>query len=81
AVSGPRDLRCYRVESKGHYQCSWEYEGTLAGVSHFLRGCQECCHFAAGSATLVQFTDQDINVLSNVTLWVESRLENRTEKS
>nr|XP_044998430.1 interleukin-12 receptor subunit beta-1 [Jaculus jaculus] len=84
AVSGPRDLRCYRVESKGHYQCSWEYEGTLAGVSHFLRGCvssRSCCHFAAGSATLVQFTDQDINVLSNVTLWVESRLENRTEKS
>lgn len=41
-----------------------------------------CCYFAAGSATTLQFSDQDgISVLYNVTLWVESRTANRTEKS
>ncbi|KAI4569239.1 hypothetical protein MJT46_006533 [Ovis ammon polii x Ovis aries] len=36
----------------------------------------------AGSATKLQFSDQDgISVLHNVTLWVESRAANRTEKS
>ena len=36
SASGPRDLSCYRVFGAG-YECSWEYEGPAAGVSHFLR--------------------------------------------
>ncbi|XP_070375553.1 interleukin-12 receptor subunit beta-1 isoform X7 [Equus asinus] len=84
STSGPRDLNCYRTSSAG-YECSWRYEGPAAGVSHFLRCCLRpgrCCYFAAGSATTLQFSDQDgISVLYNVTLWVESRTANRTEKS
>ncbi|OWK11924.1 hypothetical protein Celaphus_00002975 [Cervus elaphus hippelaphus] len=85
SASGPRDLSCYRVFSSAGYECSWEYEGPAAGVSHFLRCCLQsgrCCYFATGSATKLQFSDQDgISVLHNVTLWVESRAANRTEKS
>ncbi|XP_026894154.1 interleukin-12 receptor subunit beta-1 isoform X1 [Acinonyx jubatus] len=84
SASGPKDLTCYRIFSAG-YECSWRYEGPAAGVSHFLRCCLRsgrCCYFAAGSATKVQFSDQDgISVLQAVTLWVESRAGNRTEKS
>lgn len=36
SASGPRDLNCYRIIDGG-YECSWEYEGPTAGVSHFLR--------------------------------------------
>ncbi|XP_037673918.1 interleukin-12 receptor subunit beta-1-like [Choloepus didactylus] len=84
AATGPRDLSCYRVFSAG-YECSWRYEGPPAGVSHFLRCCLRpgrCCYFSAGSATRLQFSDQDgVSVLCTVTLWVESRVVNRTEKS
>ncbi|KAB0406620.1 hypothetical protein E2I00_018623 [Balaenoptera physalus] len=84
-ASGPRDLNCYRILSNAGYECSWEYEGPVAGVSHFLRCCLKpgrCCYFAAGSATKLQFSDQDgIPVLHAVTLWVESRAANWTEKS
>ncbi|XP_011846636.1 PREDICTED: interleukin-12 receptor subunit beta-1 [Mandrillus leucophaeus] len=41
SASGPRDLSCYRISSAG-YECSWQYEGPTAGVSHFLR----CCFFS-----------------------------------
>ncbi|KAB1259461.1 Interleukin-12 receptor subunit beta-1 [Camelus dromedarius] len=85
SASGPRDLTCYRTFSSAGYECSWEYEGPTTGVSHFLRCCLRpgrCCYFAAGSATKLQFSDQDgISVLYAVTLWVESRAANRTEKS
>ncbi|KAL1286736.1 IL12RB1 [Ovibos moschatus] len=85
SASGPRALSCYRLFSSAGYECSWEYEGPAAGVSHFLRCCLQsgrCCYFATGSATKLQFSDQDgISVLHNVTLWVESRAANRTEKS
>ncbi|XP_057566197.1 interleukin-12 receptor subunit beta-1 isoform X2 [Hippopotamus amphibius kiboko] len=85
SASGPRDLNCYRIFSSAGYECSWEYEGPAAGVSHFLRCCLKpgrCCYFATGSATKLQFSDQDgIAVLHTVTLWVESRVANRTEKS
>ncbi|KAI4541842.1 hypothetical protein MG293_008984 [Ovis ammon polii] len=85
SASGPRALSCYRLSSSAGYECSWEYEGPAAGVSHFLRCCLQsgrCCFFATGSATKLQFSDQDgISVLHNVTLWVESRAANRTEKS
>ncbi|XP_057345152.1 interleukin-12 receptor subunit beta-1-like [Manis pentadactyla] len=84
SASGPRDLTCYRVFSAG-YECSWQYEGPAAGVSHFRRCCLRpgrCCYFAAGSATKLQFSDQDgVSVLYAVTLRVESRAANRTEKS
>ncbi|XP_036731990.2 interleukin-12 receptor subunit beta-1 isoform X2 [Manis pentadactyla] len=82
SASGPRDLTCYRVFSAG-YECSWQYEGPAAGVSHFLSlRPGRCCYFAAGSATKLQFSDQDgVSVLYAVTLWVESRAANRTEKS
>ncbi|XP_022353939.1 interleukin-12 receptor subunit beta-1 isoform X1 [Enhydra lutris kenyoni] len=84
SASGPRDLNCYRIVSAG-YECSWQYEGPMAGVSHFLRCCLRsgrCCYFAAGSATSLRFSDQDgVAVLQAVTLWVESRAENRTQKS
>ncbi|KAK2499788.1 hypothetical protein MC885_004823 [Smutsia gigantea] len=82
SASGPRDLTCYRVFSAG-YECSWQYEGPSAGVSHFLRCWPgRCCYFSAGSATKLQFSDQDgVSVLYAVTLWVESRTANRTEKS
>ncbi|KAI5155492.1 Interleukin-12 Receptor Subunit Beta-1, partial [Manis pentadactyla] len=41
-----------------------------------------CCYFAAGSATKLQFSDQDgVSVLYAVTLRVESRAANWTEKS
>ncbi|XP_039723779.1 interleukin-12 receptor subunit beta-1 isoform X1 [Pteropus medius] len=81
---GPRNLNCYRIFGAG-YECSWEYEGPAAGVRHFLRCClgpKRCCYFAAGSATKLQFSDQDgVSVLHAVTLWVESWAINRTEKS
>ncbi|XP_025740821.2 interleukin-12 receptor subunit beta-1 isoform X2 [Callorhinus ursinus] len=94
SASGPRDLNCYRIVSAG-YECSWKYEGPTAGVSHFLRTPNSaptlpsrslksghCCYFAAGSATSLWFSDQDgIAVFQPVTLWVESRAENRTQKS
>ncbi|XP_016022111.2 interleukin-12 receptor subunit beta-1 isoform X2 [Rousettus aegyptiacus] len=84
SASGPRNLNCYRIFGAG-YECSWEYEGPTAGVSHFLRCClgpKRCCYFAAGSATKLQFSDQDgVSVLRAVTLWVESWAINRTEKS
>ncbi|KAM5232684.1 interleukin-12 receptor subunit beta-1 isoform 1-T1 [Hipposideros larvatus] len=84
SASGPRDLNCYRIFG-ADYECSWEYEGPAAGVSHFLRCClgpRRCCYFAAGSATKLQFSDQDgVSVLYNVTFWVESWATNRTEKS
>lgn len=45
-------------------------------------GPKRCCYFAAGSATKLQFSDQDgVSVLRAVTLWVESWAINRTEKS
>ncbi|KAM9244836.1 LOW QUALITY PROTEIN: interleukin-12 receptor subunit beta-1 [Dugong dugon] len=82
---GPRDLSCYRIFSAGSYECSWRYEGPATGVSHFLRCCVSpgrCCYFSVGSATRLQFSDQDgVPVLHAVTLWVESRVTNRTEKS
>uniref|UniRef100_A0A8C3X268 Interleukin-12 receptor subunit beta-1 n=1 Tax=Catagonus wagneri TaxID=51154 RepID=A0A8C3X268_9CETA len=85
SASGPRDLNCYRTFNSAGYECSWAYEGPTPGVSHFLRCCLKsgrCCYFAAGSATKVQFSDQDgIDVLNAVTLWVESRAMNQTEKS
>ncbi|KAI2589687.1 interleukin 12 receptor subunit beta 1, partial [Homo sapiens] len=72
SASGPRDLRCYRISSD-RYECSWQYEGPTAGVSHFLRCCLSsgrCCYFAAGSATRLQFSDQaGVSVLYTVTLW------------
>ncbi|XP_077834576.1 interleukin-12 receptor subunit beta-1 isoform X10 [Macaca mulatta] len=84
SASGPRDLSCYRISSAG-YECSWQYEGPTAGVSHFLRCCLSsgrCCYFATGSATRLQFSDQaGVSVLHTVTLWVESWARNRTEKS
>ncbi|XP_033052561.1 interleukin-12 receptor subunit beta-1 isoform X5 [Trachypithecus francoisi] len=84
SASGPRDLSCYRISSAG-YECSWQYEGPTAGVSHFLRCCLSsgrCCYFAAGSATRLQFSDQaGVSVLHTVTLWVESWARNQTEKS
>lgn len=41
-----------------------------------------CCYFSAGSATKLQFSEQDgVPVLDNVTLWVESWAANRIEKS
>uniref|UniRef100_A0A8D1XHQ9 Interleukin 12 receptor subunit beta 1 n=2 Tax=Sus scrofa TaxID=9823 RepID=A0A8D1XHQ9_PIG len=85
SASGPRDLNCYRIFNRAGYECSWEYEGPTAGVSHFLRCCLKsgrCCYFATGSATTLQFSDQDgVDVLNAVTLWVESRAANKTEKS
>ncbi|XP_049733363.1 interleukin-12 receptor subunit beta-1 isoform X2 [Elephas maximus indicus] len=82
---GPRDLSCYRILSTGSYECSWRYEGPATGVSHFLRCCLSpgrCCYFAVGSATRLQFSDQDgVPVLHAITLWVESQVANRTEKS
>ncbi|XP_075393976.1 interleukin-12 receptor subunit beta-1 [Tenrec ecaudatus] len=83
---GPRNLSCYRIFSAGaSYECSWQYEGPSIGVSHFLRCCVShgrCCHFAVGSATTLQFSDQDgVPVLRNVTFWVESRVRNTTETS
>ncbi|XP_047388006.1 interleukin-12 receptor subunit beta-1 isoform X3 [Sciurus carolinensis] len=85
STSGPTDLACYRVASASQYECSWRYEGPTAGVSHFLRCCLHtgrCCYFEAGGETQLQFSDQDeVPVLHNVTLWVESRAGNRTEKS
>ncbi|XP_023408002.1 interleukin-12 receptor subunit beta-1 isoform X4 [Loxodonta africana] len=82
---GPRDLSCYRILSTGSYECSWRYEGPATGVSHFLRCCLSpgrCCYFAVGSATRLQFSDQDgVPVLHDITLWVESQVANRTEKS
>ncbi|KAF5913690.1 hypothetical protein HPG69_017466, partial [Diceros bicornis minor] len=82
SASGPRALNCYRISSAG-YECSWQYEGPAAGVSHFLSlRPGRCCYFATGSATKLQFSEQDgISVLYAVTLWVESRVANRTEKS
>ncbi|XP_014401271.1 PREDICTED: interleukin-12 receptor subunit beta-1 [Myotis brandtii] len=84
SAAGPRALSCYRTFG-ACYECSWEYEGPAAGVSHFLRGCLRpghCCYFSAGSATKLQFSEQDgVPVLDNVTLWVESWAANRTEKS
>nr|XP_039322196.1 interleukin-12 receptor subunit beta-1 [Saimiri boliviensis boliviensis] len=84
SASGPKDLSCYRIPSAG-YECSWQYEGPTAGVSHFLRCCLSsgrCCYFAAGSATRLRFSDQArVPVLCTVTLWVESRARNQTEKS
>ncbi|XP_064237706.1 interleukin-12 receptor subunit beta-1 isoform X1 [Aotus nancymaae] len=84
SASGPRNLSCYRIPSAG-YECSWQYEGPTAGVSHFLRCCPSsgrCCYFAAGSATRLRFSDQArVPVLCTVTLWVESRARNQTEKS
>ncbi|XP_029415228.1 interleukin-12 receptor subunit beta-1 [Nannospalax galili] len=83
--SGPRNLTCYRVFNTDHYECSWQYEGPVDGVTHFLRCClstEHCCYFSAGSSTLVQFSEQDgVHVLSNVTLWVESQRANWTMKS
>nr|XP_026245664.1 interleukin-12 receptor subunit beta-1 [Urocitellus parryii] len=85
SASGPTDLSCYRVDSESVYECSWRYEGPTDGVSHFLwcrrqEGC--CCYFPAGGDTRLQFSDQDgVPVLRNVTLWVESRAGNRSEKS
>uniref|UniRef100_G1PNM6 Interleukin-12 receptor subunit beta-1 n=1 Tax=Myotis lucifugus TaxID=59463 RepID=G1PNM6_MYOLU len=38
SAAGPRALSCYRTFG-ACYECSWEYEGPAAGVSHFLRGC------------------------------------------
>lgn len=85
SASGPTDLSCYRVASSSCYECSWRYEGPTAGVSHFLRCCLHpgrCCYFSAGSDTALQFSDQEgVPVFSEVTLWVESRAGNRTEKS
>ncbi|XP_023562975.1 interleukin-12 receptor subunit beta-1 [Octodon degus] len=86
---GPRDLSCYRVFNKGDYKCSWQYDGPAEAVSHFLWCCfvaaaaaGSCCYFPAGAATWLQFTDQDgVPVRSNVTLWVESRVDNRTARS
>ncbi|XP_017356895.1 interleukin-12 receptor subunit beta-1 [Cebus imitator] len=84
SASGPRNLSCYRIPSAG-YECSWQYEGPTAGVSHFLRCCLSsgrCCYFAAGSATWLRFSDQArVPVLCTVTLWVESWARNQTEKS
>ncbi|XP_036138085.1 interleukin-12 receptor subunit beta-1 [Molossus molossus] len=84
SASGPRDLNCYRIFG-ANYECSWEYEGPAAGVSHFLRCClspRNCCYFSVGSATKLQFSEQDrVPVLHDVTLWVESWAANRTEKS
>ncbi|XP_059552226.1 interleukin-12 receptor subunit beta-1 isoform X2 [Myotis daubentonii] len=83
-AAGPRALSCYRMFG-ACYECSWEYEGPAAGVKHFLRGCLRpghCCYFPAVSGTKLQFSEQDgVPVLDNVTLWVESRAANRTEKS
>ncbi|KAM6168143.1 interleukin-12 receptor subunit beta-1 [Erethizon dorsatum] len=83
--SGPRDLSCYRAFNAGHYECSWRYDGPAVAVSHFLRCCLSagpCCYFSAGSATRLQFSDQDgVPVLRVVTLWVESRTANLTERS
>ncbi|XP_033615282.1 interleukin-12 receptor subunit beta-1 [Fukomys damarensis] len=163
SATGPRDLSCYRVfDHKGHYACSWRYDGPQDAVSHFLRcwlkkpkqdlknketekaedraQCdgpgfskakpgfssvappsasqvggpefdpgtknkeaaakqdgerrrlssatpsrsvhRSCCYFSADKATQVQFSEQDgVSVHSNVTLWVESRAANRTERS
>ncbi|XP_048651324.1 interleukin-12 receptor subunit beta-1 [Marmota marmota marmota] len=85
SASGPTDLSCYRVDSESVYECSWRYKGPTDGVSHFLwcrrqEGC--CCYFPAGRDTRLQFSDQDgVPVLRDVTLWVESRAGNRSEKS
>ncbi|XP_006886047.1 PREDICTED: interleukin-12 receptor subunit beta-1 [Elephantulus edwardii] len=84
STSGPRNLSCHRIVNSGNYECSWQYEGPKTGVSHFLRCCSSlrCCYFSTGSATGLNFTDQDgVPVLSVVELWVESRIQNRTEKS
>ncbi|XP_069864323.1 interleukin-12 receptor subunit beta-1 isoform X3 [Dipodomys merriami] len=86
---GPTDLSCYRTPGHG-YQCSWRYEGPTAQLRHFLRCCMHdacgsrcCCYFeAAAGATRVQFSEQDgVSVLSSVSLWVESRVGNRTARS
>uniref|UniRef100_A0A8C0AL00 Interleukin-12 receptor subunit beta-1 n=1 Tax=Bos mutus grunniens TaxID=30521 RepID=A0A8C0AL00_BOSMU len=88
SASGPRAPSCYRVFSSAGYECSWEYEGPYPLLrngclcSRGLLQSGRCCYFATGSATKLQFSDQDgISVLHNVTLWVESRAANRTEKS
>ncbi|KAG8517211.1 Interleukin-12 receptor subunit beta-1, partial [Galemys pyrenaicus] len=82
--SGPRDLSCYRIQ-RDRYECSWHYKDSGSEVSHYLRCCRKagrCCYFEAGSATTLQFSDQDgVSVLREVTFWVESRGANRTEKS
>ncbi|XP_062035425.1 interleukin-12 receptor subunit beta-1 [Lepus europaeus] len=79
--SGPRDLSCYRVPGAG-YECTWRYAGP-AGAQHYLRSClRRCCYFAVGSSTRVQFSDQDgVRVLDAVSLWVETRVANCTERS
>ncbi|XP_076978267.1 interleukin-12 receptor subunit beta-1 [Tamandua tetradactyla] len=85
AATGPRDLSCYRAAGSAGYECTWRYKGPAIGVSHFLRCCLSpgrCCYLAAGAATQLQFSEQDgVSVLCPVTLWVESRAANRTEKS
>ncbi|XP_045409593.1 interleukin-12 receptor subunit beta-1 isoform X3 [Lemur catta] len=69
SASGPKDLSCYRIAS-ALYECSWRLSPG------------RCCYFDAGSATRMRFSDQDgVSVLYTVTLWVESRAANWTEKS
>ncbi|CAO2612519.1 Interleukin-12 receptor subunit beta-1, partial [Lemmus lemmus] len=84
SLSGPRNLSCYRV-SGAEYECSWQYDGAEHNVTHFLRCCfggGRCCYFPAGRSKTVQFSEQaGVPVLSNVTFWVESRLNNWTMKS
>nr|XP_048283156.1 interleukin-12 receptor subunit beta-1 isoform X4 [Myodes glareolus] len=84
SLSGPRNLSCYRV-SGAEYECSWQYDGAENNVTHFLRCCfggGRCCYFPAGMSRTVQFSEQaGVPVLSNVTFWVESRLNNWTMKS
>ncbi|XP_026633514.1 interleukin-12 receptor subunit beta-1, partial [Microtus ochrogaster] len=83
-LSGPRNLSCYRV-SGAEYECSWQYDGAEDNVTHFLRCCfggGRCCYFPAGKSRTVRFSEQaGVPVLSNVTFWVESRLNNWTMKS
>ncbi|XP_021564312.1 interleukin-12 receptor subunit beta-1, partial [Carlito syrichta] len=61
------------------------HEGPPAGARHLLWCCLSagrCCYFTADSATRLQFSDQDgVSVLKPVTLWVESRAANQTERS
>ncbi|XP_049983601.1 interleukin-12 receptor subunit beta-1 isoform X4 [Alexandromys fortis] len=83
-LSRPRNLSCYRI-SGAEYECSWQYDGAEDNVTHFLRCCfggGRCCYFPAGKSRTVQFSEQaGVPVLSNVTFWVESRLNNWTMKS
>ncbi|XP_060038304.1 interleukin-12 receptor subunit beta-1 isoform X1 [Erinaceus europaeus] len=74
---GPSAPDCYRVLSVG-YECSWEFQGAVAGVLHFLRVCMNesghCCHFPAVNTTSRPFSDQDgVSVLRPVTVWVDTR--------